>query len=137
MDKADDKMQMYLKEKRVTLHPYDEAYTFISNWNNEQKTANKAKHRVFVPTSTNYLFGSIFDHVSVIDASPVQVMKGVKNPVELNGMRQSHIRDSAGLVSFLMQLEEDLLAGRTMTEIEAAEKINNLRSTLDKYVDLR
>ncbi|CAJ0606207.1 unnamed protein product [Cylicocyclus nassatus] len=47
------------------------------------------------------------------------------------------IRDSAGLASFLMQLEGDLLAGRTMSEIEAAAKIDKLRSTSDNYVDLR
>ncbi|KIH42825.1 hypothetical protein ANCDUO_27185 [Ancylostoma duodenale] len=64
-------------------------------------------------------------------------MKGVKNSVEMEGMRNSHIRDSAELVSFLMQLEEELMAGRTLTEIEAAARIDSMRSKVEKYVDLR
>ncbi|EPB70630.1 hypothetical protein ANCCEY_10259 [Ancylostoma ceylanicum] len=136
MDKADETMRAYLKQKQVVLHPYEKAYVYVSNWNDQQKAANKDKHRVFVPTSTNYLFGSLFESVSVVDNSPVQVMKGVKNSVEMEGMRNSHIRDSAELVSFLMQLEEELTAGHTMTEIEAAAKIDSMRSKVEKYVDL-
>ncbi|KAK6727883.1 hypothetical protein RB195_005511 [Necator americanus] len=136
MDKADQTMRTYLKDNQILLHPYDEAYSYVSNWNNQQKAEHKQKHRVFVPTSTNYLFGSLFESVSVVDGSPVQVMKGVKNSVEMEGMRRSHIRDSAELVCFLMQLEERLLEGHTLTEIEAAAKIDTMRAKLDKYVDL-
>ncbi|KAL6728989.1 hypothetical protein Aduo_000085 [Ancylostoma duodenale] len=136
MDKADETMRAYLKQKQVVLHPYNEAYVYVSNWNDQQKAANKGKHRVFVPTSTNYLFGSLFESVSIVDNSPVQVMKGVKNSVEMEGMRNSHIRDSAELVSFLMQLEEELTAGHTLTEIEAAARIDSMRSKVEKYVDL-
>ncbi|KAK6026695.1 peptidase, M24 family [Ostertagia ostertagi] len=73
---------------------------------------------VFVPTTTNYLFGEIFASSAVVEGSPVQVMKGVKNPVELEGMRNSHIRDSAALISFLMWLEAELLEGRSYSEID-------------------
>lgn len=43
-------MQKYLKEKQVILHPYAEAYAYVSKWNNEQKAANKDKHRVSTPS---------------------------------------------------------------------------------------
>lgn len=36
-----------------------------------------------------------------------------------------------------MHLEEELTAGHTLSEIEAATKIDSMRSKLDKYVDLR
>ncbi|VDO68153.1 unnamed protein product [Haemonchus placei] len=92
--------------------------------------------QVFVPRNTNYLFGQIFEPSAVVEGSPVQVMKGVKNPVELEGMRNSHIRDSAALVSFLMWLETELLQGRSHSEIELASKIDSMRAAMDKYVDL-
>ncbi|KJH47169.1 peptidase, M24 family [Dictyocaulus viviparus] len=136
MDKADDKMRNYLERESVTLHPYVEAYEFISKWNGRQLAENPTQHKVFVPTSTNYLFGKLFSSCSVVESSPVQLMKGVKNPVEIEGMRQSHIRDSATLISFFMWMEKELLEGHMYTEIEMAAKVDLLRANTDKYVDL-
>ncbi|VDM57224.1 unnamed protein product [Angiostrongylus costaricensis] len=135
MDKANNEMRSYLEQENIIAHSYAEAYNFISKWNQKQE-AEKAQHRVFVPTSTNYLFGSLFAHSSVVDGSPVQVMKGVKNHVELEGMRQSHIRDSATLVSFLMWIEAELLEGHSHSEIDVANKVDSLRAGTEKYVDL-
>ncbi|KAJ1345983.1 hypothetical protein KIN20_000637 [Parelaphostrongylus tenuis] len=135
MDKANDEMRNYLEQENIVLHPYAEAYDFISEWNRKQKSEN-AQHRVFVPTSTNYLFGSLFSSSSVVNGSPVQVMKGVKNRVELEGMRQSHIRDSATLVSFLMWIEAEMIEGRSHSEIDMASKVDSLRAGTEKYVDL-
>ncbi|KAE9414059.1 hypothetical protein Angca_006720 [Angiostrongylus cantonensis] len=135
MDKANIEMRSYLEQENIITHSYAEAYDFISKWNQEQE-AEKAEHRVFVPTSTNYLFGSLFTHSSFVNGSPVQVMKGVKNHVELEGMRQSHIRDSATLVSFLMWIEVELLEGHSHSEIDLANKVDSLRAGTEKYVDL-
>ncbi|XGW19703.1 hypothetical protein V3C99_003501 [Haemonchus contortus] len=136
MDKTDDVVHKYLESEGVTLHPYADAYDFMAKWYEQQAGPNKHKPRVFVPRNTNYLFGQIFEPSAVVEGSPVQVMKGVKNPVELEGMRNSHIRDSAALVSFLMWLENELLQGRSHSEIELASKIDSMRAAMDKYVDL-
>ncbi|WKX90549.1 hypothetical protein Q1695_009413 [Nippostrongylus brasiliensis] len=136
MDKDDDTVRGHLANEGVTLHPYAKAYEFMSSWHEKQKVDLKDKHRVFVPTSTNYLFGMLFAHSSISEGSPVQVMKGVKNPVELEGMRQSHIRDSAALVSFLMWVENELLEGRSYSEIEMAAKVDSMRAAVEKYMDL-
>ncbi|VDO12761.1 unnamed protein product [Haemonchus placei] len=130
-------VRKYLESEGVTLHPYADAYDFMTKWYEQQAGLNKHKPRVFVPRNTNYLFGQIFETSAVVDGSPVQVMKGVKNPVELEGMRNSHIRDSAALVSFLMWLEMEILEGRLYSEIEVASKIESMRAALDKYVGLR
>ncbi|PIO62542.1 class II MHC-associated invariant chain trimerization domain protein [Teladorsagia circumcincta] len=130
-------MREYLESEGLTLHPYSDAYDFMTQWYEQQTAANKQKPRVFVPTTTNYLFGEIFASSAVVEGSPVQVMKGVKNAVELEGMRNSHIRDSAALISFLMWLEGELLEGRSYSEIELASKIDSMRAAMDKYVDLR
>ncbi|PIO62149.1 hypothetical protein TELCIR_16308 [Teladorsagia circumcincta] len=130
-------MREYLKSEDVTLHPYSDAYEFMTQWYEQQTAANKQKPRVFIPTTTNYLFGEIFASSAVVEGSPVQVMKGVKNAVELEGMRNSHIRDSAALISFLMWLEAELLEGRCYSEVELASKIDSMRAAMDKYVDLR
>ncbi|KAK6060083.1 hypothetical protein COOONC_02266 [Cooperia oncophora] len=129
-------MRQYLESEDVVLHPYARAYDFMKTWYEENAEANQ-RPRVFVPTTTNYLFGEIFAPSAVVEGSPVQVMKGVKNAVELGGMRKCHIRDSAALISFLMWLESELLEGRSYSEIQLASKVDSVRAAMDKYVDLR
>lgn len=136
MDKADDTVRKYLENEGITLHPYSAAYDFMSKWHEKQAAENKSQHRVFVPTSTNYLFGKLFASCAIVEGSPVQVMKGMKNPVELEGMRRSHIRDSAALISFLMWVENELREGRSHSEIDMAAKVDSMRAAMEKYVDL-
>jgi Xaa-Pro aminopeptidase len=38
-------------------------------------------------------------------ASPLSVMKDVKNAIEAKGMRAANLRDSAALIKFLAELE--------------------------------
>ena len=44
-----------------------------------------------MPTSTNFALGSLFDGKIVTGTSPVQIMKAVKNPTELIGMREASV----------------------------------------------
>jgi Xaa-Pro aminopeptidase len=59
--------------------------------------------------------------------SPITLAKSLKNPAELNGLRQCHLRDAAALVQFLAWLEEKLLAGEKLTEVQAAERLDKFR----------
>jgi len=68
--------------------------------------------------------------------SPIQEFKGVKNPVELEGMRQAHIRDGVALTSFLAWLEKTIADGGHVTEVTAADKLEELRSQQAHYVSL-
>uniref|UniRef100_A0A914RMJ3 Peptidase M24 domain-containing protein n=1 Tax=Parascaris equorum TaxID=6256 RepID=A0A914RMJ3_PAREQ len=93
--------------------------------------------QVLIPDATNYEFGSVIGKdYSNIGASPIQAMKAVKNDVELQGMRNSHIRDSAALVEFFRWLEEEVLAGRKVTELSASDKSEQLRAKQPLYVGL-
>lgn len=56
---------------------------------------------------------------------PVVAMKATKNPVELDGMRQAHLRDGAAMVKFLCWID-DQPAG-SVTEIDAARKLEEIR----------
>lgn len=60
--------------------------------------------------------------------SPVKMAKAVKNPCEIEGMRQAHIRDGEAMVRFLYWLEKSLRADRCISEWDAAVKLGELRS---------
>ncbi|KAJ9114052.1 hypothetical protein QFC22_005872 [Naganishia vaughanmartiniae] len=64
----------------------------------------------------------------VIRPSPIEDAKALKNPVELDGMRQCHIRDGAALARYFAWLEEQLQSDNKLTEFEGATKLEEYRS---------
>uniref|UniRef100_A0A8R1HUQ0 Uncharacterized protein n=1 Tax=Caenorhabditis japonica TaxID=281687 RepID=A0A8R1HUQ0_CAEJA len=128
--------QAHFSESEVIVHPYESVHAWISEWL-QKKIDAREPHMAYLTPETNYAIGSIFgENNSIIDASFAQIAKAVKNPVEMQGMRDSHLRDSAALVEFLCWLEKELVAGRSHSEIELADKIDRIRSFQPKYMDL-
>ncbi|XP_039140309.1 aminopeptidase P2 [Dioscorea cayenensis subsp. rotundata] len=60
-------------------------------------------------------------------ASPVSIAKAVKNESELEGMRNSHLRDAAALTEFWAWLEEEISRNAVLTEVEVADKLLEFR----------
>ncbi|KAF7291982.1 putative Xaa-Pro aminopeptidase P [Mycena indigotica] len=68
--------------------------------------------------------------------SPIAEMKSIKNPTELEGFRQSHIRDGAALARYFAWLEEQLNDGVVVNESQAADKLEEYRSELELFAGL-
>ncbi|KAI9700392.1 MAG: hypothetical protein M1836_002407 [Candelina mexicana] len=69
--------------------------------------------------------------------SPIGDAKAVKNPTELEGMRRCHIRDGAALIEYFAWLEEQLVVhGSKIDEVEAADKLESIRSKHEHFVGL-
>ena len=61
--------------------------------------------------------------------SPIGDAKAIKNETELEGMRACHIRDGAALSEYFAWLEEELVFnGNKLDEVEAADKLEDIRS---------
>lgn len=58
---------------------------------------------------------------------PIQALKGVKNPVEIKNLKNAHIKDGVAMVRFQMWLEQQMAAGHTVTEVDVADKLLELR----------
>jgi Xaa-Pro aminopeptidase len=67
---------------------------------------------------------------------PVLMPKASKNPVEVQGMRESHIRDGIAEVQFLAWLDEEVAAGRLHTEGELSDQLFKFRSAGELFQDL-
>lgn len=69
-------------------------------------------------------------------------MKSVKNEAELNGMRQSHLRDGVALTAYLAWLdrfmkdakEKNLSEDEMPTEYEVAEVLETFRQKMDSHI---
>jgi Xaa-Pro aminopeptidase len=69
--------------------------------------------------------------------SPIGDYKAIKNDVELAGMRACHVRDGAAQIEYFAWLEDQLVAKRAVIdEVEAADKLEELRAKHDRFVGL-
>ena len=68
---------------------------------------------------------------------PLATAKAIKNEAELKGMRACHIRDGAALTEYFCWLENELINKQTtLDEVDAANKLEEIRSKHDLYVGL-
>ncbi|CAM9226800.1 unnamed protein product [Choristocarpus tenellus] len=86
---------------------------------------------------------TIPDGMALECPSPVALAKAIKNPCELEGLRNAHLRDGVALTSFLAWLERAVGLGEEgggdgvgwpITECTAAEKLEEFRKTQAGYV---
>ncbi|XP_057499074.1 aminopeptidase P2-like [Actinidia eriantha] len=67
--------------------------------------------------------------------SPIYTAKAVKNQAELEGMRDSHLRDAAALAQFWAWMEEEIQKDVVLTEVEVADKLLEFRSKRAGFID--
>ena len=63
---------------------------------------------------------------------PCQLVKAIKNTVQIQGMRNAHVRDGVAMTRFLAWLSRQPL-GPNLTELQAAKKLEALRHENDHY----
>lgn len=123
-------------EKEIKIKPYEAIFqdaTSLAATKAERKTG-----KFLVSNKASWaLVQALGGEESVeIVRSPVEDAKAIKNEVELEGMRQCHIRDGAALTEFFAWLEEQLKAGVVLDEVQAADKLEEIRSKGENFVGL-
>jgi Xaa-Pro aminopeptidase len=116
--------------KSVEFRPYDDVAAALQDLSREKK-------RVWVEDTsvTRWAADLLSGAELVTETSPVTLMKARKNDVEIQGMRESHVRDGAAMCRFLCWLESAL--GKTkVTEISAADKLEEFRRAGEHFQGL-
>ena len=120
----------YLSEYGITKRPYDDFYTDVSNidenhvvWVDEMT----ASYRVVtsIPESCKKL----------VKINPVIRRKAVKNVTEVENIKSAHKKDAVAVTKFIYWLKARVCTGEeTVTEITAAEKLEELRKEQKNYL---
>ena len=107
----DDKLDAYLKEIGVITKPYDSFYEYVESID--------AKNTVLMDKSVvNYrICNSLPEKIKVIDEEdPTVLMKAIKNPIQLENIRNAHLKDAVAMCKFMYWLKTNV--GKIpMTEI--------------------
>lgn len=124
-----------LEADGVRLCPYDDIAMAIAGDMEEGYVS-----RLFVDPSTlnfnlyNILTTNTLPESVVEGVSPVGLRKSLKNPVEVEGMRDIHVEDGVAMEKFLYWLETSVKGGGNVTEWDAARKLGSLRAGIAGYM---
>lgn len=133
---------------KVQIRPYHSLFSdltamsktveVVSNTTDE-KSKSLAKKKYLISTKASWALSLGLGGEEQVDEirSPVADAKASKNNTELEGMRSCHIRDGAALSAYFAWLEEMLVQkGETIDEVQAADKLEEIRSKGEHFVGL-
>jgi len=123
-------LQDYFTEKNVFVKEYSEIVTFLRNLEPGKKILADKRY-------CSYALYKILSegHVPVEGKNPTELLKAVKNPVELSNMREIYRKDSAVVTRFIYWLKHTI-GKQEITEITAADKLESLRREIPEFLDL-
>lgn len=125
--KVTEEVSAYLEKAGVVIHGYEEIDDFLSKL--------EAGSILLNPAKTNFAsYSAICAECRIIEgASPVTLLKAIRNEQEIKGIHEAMKRDGVALVKFLKWLEEAVPAGKE-TEISVDKKLHEFRAAQPLYM---
>lgn len=136
--------KLHLANNNVHIKPYDafldDARNHRTSMDGKIKTSGAVTQQTFLMSNKgSWALQRALGGEGFVDEirSPIGDAKAVKNETEMDGMRACHIRDGAALIEFFAWLEHQLLVEKaSVDEVQAADKLEELRSTKQHFVGL-
>ncbi|XP_031560772.1 xaa-Pro aminopeptidase 1-like isoform X2 [Actinia tenebrosa] len=116
-------------EEKVEIRPYEDIKEAVME-------LNKLKKSVWISPDINSAIGTLMDEErTLMELIPTGRGKAVKNPVEIQGMKDCHIRDAVALCEFWSWLEREIPKGH-VTEVSAATQQEEFCKQQNDFLDL-
>lgn len=124
--KLNDRILEEFKKVNVTLHPYNDIYEDI-------KKLDASETALIDPMKMNYALYKNIPCKIAEAANPTILMKAMKNDVELENIKEAHIKDGIAITKFMYWIKtrydkEDI------TELSSADKLTSLRTAQEGYI---
>lgn len=124
--KLNDEILCAFAKNNVNLHPYNDIYEDI-------KTLSTDDTIMIDPMKMNYALYKNIPCKIVEHANPTILFKAMKNPVELENIRQAHIKDGVAITKF-MHWVKTRYDKETTTELSSADKLTGFRAEQEGYI---
>lgn len=129
LDKLTDEVKSHLGSA-VTTKPYSQFFADL-------KTLNFDGKKLLINSKTSLAVEVAVGETNVLEErSFITDAKAIKTKEELQGMRDCHLRDGAALVQYIAWLEQKLLSGEKLSEVEAADRLEQFRAAQEHFVGL-
>ena len=112
----------------IVLHPYNAVYEDLKKY-------GKDNTLLIDPDRMNYaLYYNISDEVSKVEKrNPSVLMKAMKNEVELQNIRNAHIKDGVAMTKFMKWVKENV-GKMEITEMSASDKLEAFRAEQEGFL---
>lgn len=124
-----EKIKILLDMQGIKAAPYEQIYEDV------KKLPEDASIYYDKSAVNTALVSSLPEKVKKIEGvNPTFLFKAKKNPVEVENERNAHIKDGVAVTKFIYWLKSQI--GKTkITEISAAEQLEQFRNTQEHYVE--
>lgn len=128
-DAVTKKLSDYCEKNQIELIDYSECDSICST--PENKTI------LIDPQYVSYRHKSILEKKNTINElpSPIIAMKAVKNPIEINRMREVYLKDSAALTKFIYWIK-NIKDKAVLNEYEVGRMVDCYRMEVDGFIEL-
>ncbi|WFR59524.1 aminopeptidase P family protein [Anaerocolumna sp. AGMB13025] len=119
-----------LEENTILLKDYQDIYSFVTSLSPQVSVLLDSK-------KVNYaIYKNLNSEISIIDAAnPTVLFKAMKNPVEIENLRKSHIKDGVAFTKFMYWLKTNI--GKIeITEISASDYLEERRKEQEGFIEL-
>ncbi|MDE6284070.1 MAG: aminopeptidase P family protein [Muribaculaceae bacterium] len=127
-EKLTPEISDFLAAANVKTAPYDSLLTFLA-----QLPASATV--LYEAPRTAYRIVDALGERAVAGASPIPMMKSVKNSTQIAGIRNAMEKDGVALVGAFMEIERRLATGEPLTELDVADILTEYRSQQELYID--
>jgi len=120
----------YFAAKKITVKDYTEAADYLR--------ALPGGRKVLVDDhNCSYAFyKALAEKQTLVEKkNPTELLKAVKNPVELANMEKIYLKDSVALTKYICWLKTNI-GRQEITEITAADHLEKLRRGIPEFIDL-
>ncbi len=126
----DDEVRAYLDKKGIEVEDYENIVEFLGGLSPKGKTLVDVRHCSYA------LYKTLAQKQKPVEKkNPTELLKAIKNPVELANMEKMYLKDSLALTRFIYWLKKNI--GKTeITEITAADKLEEFRREIPEFLGL-
>ncbi len=126
----DDTVKAYLDQKGIETEEYGDVVAYLEALPVEGKILVDERHCSYG------LYKTLAKTQTLVEKkNPTELLKAVKNPVELANMEKMYLKDSVALTKFIYWLKKNI--GKIeITEITAADKLEELRREIPECIGL-
>ncbi|CEG83399.1 Putative Aminopeptidase P [Rhizopus microsporus] len=128
-DVMEDKIRTELEQLGIEIRKYDDIVSDLLTFDHTMFSVDPDGTNMSILQALNRNSNQID-----LEPSPVQLLKAIKNPTELKGLRDCHKWDAAALCRHFAWLSEKISKQEQVWEIEAAEHLDDMRRCHPLYV---
>lgn len=128
-NKITEEAEKYFIDKNIKIKDYFSIYEEVKVISSEDKVlldTNKVNY---------FIYNSIPRGTEIIDKpNPSTFMKACKNDIELENLKNAHIKDGVAVTKFMYWLKKNI-GSQEMTEMSVAEKLESFRKEWTDYIE--